>query len=207
MKEAGIGGVEINPIKFPQRTDDLGKPSLQWLGEEWLNALEHTFAEAKFLGLTCDLIVGSGWPFGAEYLQGEERAQIVLIGTKKLEGKLDFEASVFDLLKEADPAVSSPHARRKMEILSVKLVPDPLNKMEEVQDLTHQLKTGFITVPIAQGKFVLYTLVKIDSFLEVINGAPGADGPVLNHFDKAAVAKYLNHMSDGQLDSRYGSGI
>ncbi len=75
--------------------------------------MQHTFAEAKSLGLTCDLIVGSGWPFGAEYLVGEERAQIVLIGTKKLEGKIDYEASLFDLFKEADPAVSSPYPRRK----------------------------------------------------------------------------------------------
>ncbi|ULT22296.1 hypothetical protein KUH03_22905 [Sphingobacterium sp. E70] len=26
LKEAGIGGVEINPISFPKRTDDLGFP-------------------------------------------------------------------------------------------------------------------------------------------------------------------------------------
>lgn len=197
LKEAGIGGVEINPIKFPPRTDDLGKPSLQWLGEEWLDCLEHTFAEAKKLGLTCDLIVGSGWPFGAEYLEGEERAQIMLIGTKRIEGKMNFEASLFDLLKEADPAVTSPHARRKMEIVSVKLAPDPMKSLDEVKDLTSQVASGFITASIPQGKFVLYTLVKIHGFLEVINGAPGADGPVLNHYDKAAVSKYLNHMSDG----------
>lgn len=197
LKEAGIGGVEINPIKFPARTDDLGKPSLRWLSDEWIDALQHTFSEAKSLGLTCDLLVGSGWPFGANYLQGEERAQIVLIGTKKLEGAMDYEASVFDLLKEADPAVSSPYARRQMEILSVKLVPDPFIKIEEVQDFTHQLKTGYITIAVPKGKFFLYTLLKISGFLEVINGAPGADGTVLNHYDKAAVSKYLNHMSNG----------
>ncbi|MGI8635126.1 MAG: glycosyl hydrolase, partial [Segetibacter sp.] len=197
LKEAGIGGVEINPVKFPARTDDMGIPSLRWLGDEWIAALQHVFTEAKSLSLTCDLIVGSGWPFGAEYLQGEERAQIVLIGTKKLEGKIDYEASVFDLLKEADPAVSSPYARRKMEILSVKLVPDPFKSMDEVIDLSHQIKTGYITTTIPKGKYVLYALVKIAGFLEVINGAPGADGPVLNHYDKAAVTKYLNHMSDG----------
>ncbi len=30
MKDAGIGGVEINPIKFPNKADDMGKahPSL-----------------------------------------------------------------------------------------------------------------------------------------------------------------------------------
>lgn len=197
LKDAGIGGVEINPIKFPARTDDMGKPSLRWLSDEWLDALQHTFSEAKALGITCDLIVGSGWPFGAEYLEGEERAQLVLIGTKKLEGKIDYEASLFDLLKEADPAVSSPYPRRKMEILSVKLVPDPFTDMAQVKDLSHQIKSGYITATIPKGKYVLYALVKIDGFLEVINGAPGADGPVLNHYDKAAVTKYLTHMSDG----------
>ena len=36
LKEAGIGGVEINPVEFPSRSegDDLGKPSLKWLSEE-----------------------------------------------------------------------------------------------------------------------------------------------------------------------------
>ena len=29
LKEAGIGGVEINPIAFPTYCDSLGKPSLQ----------------------------------------------------------------------------------------------------------------------------------------------------------------------------------
>src|SRR5512136_736717 len=74
LKESGIGGVEINPVEFPTRFegDDLGKPSLKWLSDEWIDMLKVVFEEAKSLGMTCDLIVGSGWPFGAEYLQGEE---------------------------------------------------------------------------------------------------------------------------------------
>src|SRR5579872_554095 len=99
MKEAGIGGVEINPIKFPARTDDLGKPSIEWLSPEWIDLLQFTLKEAASLGLTCDLIVGSGWPFGAEYLRGEERSQVVVIATHKLEGPLDYEVSSFDLFK------------------------------------------------------------------------------------------------------------
>lgn len=196
LKEAGIGGVEINPIKFPGRTDDLDISSLPWLSDPWTDALQHTFREAKALGLTCDLIVGSGWPFGAEYLQGDEQAQIMLIGTKRLEGKMDYEASIFDLIKEADPAVSSPYARRKLEVLSVQLVPEPFNRMDQIKDLSHQIKDGYISATIPRGNWVLYALVKISGFLEVINGAPGANGPVLNHYNKEAVAKYLNHMSD-----------
>ena len=70
LKDAGVGGVEINPIAFPSSGDDLGKKSLTWLGDEWINMLQVAFDEAKRLGMTCDLIVGSGWPFGAETLQG-----------------------------------------------------------------------------------------------------------------------------------------
>jgi hypothetical protein len=74
LKAAGIGGVEINPVAFPSRFDgdDLGSPSLKWLSEEWSSMLRVAFEEAKRLGMTCDLIVGSGWPFGSEDLAEEE---------------------------------------------------------------------------------------------------------------------------------------
>ena len=33
LKSVGIGGVEINPIKFPENTDDLGVKPLTWLSD------------------------------------------------------------------------------------------------------------------------------------------------------------------------------
>ena len=59
LKDAGIGGVEINPIEFPSRIegDDLGIKSSQWLSDEWIEMLQITFAEAKKLGISsysCD---------------------------------------------------------------------------------------------------------------------------------------------------------
>jgi len=196
LKNAGIGGVEINPIKFPARTDNMDKPSVQWLSDEWTELLKFAFDEAKSLGMTCDLIVGSGWPYGAEWLEGEERSQVVVIGTKKLEGPLDYEVSIFELFKEADPAISSPFAGRKMEMLSVTLAPSVINSMEDLKDLSNQIASGTIRCSIPTGKHVLYSLVKINGFMEVIQGAPGATGPVLNHYNKAAVEKYLRKMSN-----------
>lgn len=196
LKDAGIGGVEINPISFPSNTDDMGIASLEWLSDEWIEQLRFTLAEAKSLGMTCDLLAGTGFPFGAEFLEGEERCQVVVIGVKKFEGPMNTEISLFDLFKEADPATLSPYSGRTMKILEVKLVPDPLNNIEEAINLTNQIKNDVVKLTIPKGKYAVYALVKIDGFMKVIQGAPGGRGPVLNHFNGAAVKKYLNRITN-----------
>lgn len=204
LKSAGIGGVEINPIQFPKRTDDLGKRSLVWLSEEWIDMLDHTLKETKRLGLVADLLVGSGWPFGAEFLHGEECAEIITIGVKKMEGQFDFEISLFDLIKQADPAIVSPSSLRESVVQKVYLVPDPMTSLDQVKDLSEQIPNGYIKATLPLGRWAVCAQVITRSFQSVLNGAPGANGPVLNHFNKAAVEKYLNHMTD-TIQQKIGS--
>lgn len=196
LKDAGIAGVEINPIAFPSQTDDMNIKSLDWLSDEWLDMLKFTFEEAKSLGMTCDLIVGTGFPFGGEFLTDDERSKVISLGVKKFDGPLSEEFSLFDLYKEADPQITNPYSGRKPEMLSVKLVPDPLNSIEEVKDLSEQIKNGYIKLSVPEGKYAIYTLVKMEGFQKVIVGAPGGRGPVVNHLDKNAVNKYLNRISN-----------
>ncbi|MDT8402038.1 MAG: glycosyl hydrolase [Bacteroidales bacterium] len=198
LKNAGIGGVEINPIEFPSRQegDDLGIPSLQWLSREWIEMLQHTLNEAKNQGMTCDLIVGSGWPFGSETLSRDERAQVMLLNAIELEGPGAHEISRFTIFKGADPGVSVPYPGRTFDLISLKLVPDPVNKPDEAIDLDDKIMDEVISFKIPEGRHYLYALVRVNSFASVINGAPGAAGPILNHMDRKAVRKYLDHMSD-----------
>ena len=196
LKEAGIGGVEINPISFPSDTDDMGIPSVEWLSNEWIDLLKFTLSEAKKLDLTCDLLAGTGFPFGAEFLEGEERAQVVVTAVKKLTGPLKTEISLFDLFKEADPATLSPYTGRKMKILALNVVPDPLNSFDKVKNITDRIVDGVVKIELPKGKFAIYALVKIEGFMKVIQGAPGGSGPVLNHFNEKAVEKYLNKITD-----------
>jgi len=190
-----LGGVEINPIKFPPKTNDLGIPSVKWLCAEWIDVLQFTLNEAKSLGLSCNLIVGSGWPYGAEWLEFEERTQIVCLAVRKFKGPLDFEVSLFELFREADPAVTSPYIGRRMELISVHLVPSPLNTIQDLKSISVQECKENCKLSVGEGDFALYALVSINGFMEVINGAPGANGPVLNHYSKAAVDKFLDKMS------------
>ena len=196
LKEAGIGGVEINPISFPGKEDiALGKKSLVWLSDEWISMLQVVFDEAKRIGMTCDLIVGSGWPFGAESLPRDERASVMLTYAAKVDSGL-FEMSKFNLYKLVDPGVSIPNPRRTCELVSMKLAPDPINDLSEVVDVTDKFVDDVITLDIPEGPHFIYALIRFDSFASVINGAPGAAGSILNHMDAKAVRKYLDKMSD-----------
>ena len=213
LHDAGIGGVEINPIEFPaKRCDSIGFPSLKWLSDEWLDALEVTLREAKHLGMQCDLIVGSGWPFGAETLPMEHRAQVMLtFATPVLQGTnttlTDTAGNILtqtSLFHSVDPKVTEPNPDRQFELIALWLTPDSITDISQAiplplpsGDTLHSNITTFKHPPI------LYALVRCTSFASVINGAPGASGPILDHMNREAVLQYLNHMSS-TLERRLG---
>jgi hypothetical protein len=196
LRDAGFGGVEINPIAFPERTADMGITSIEWLSPDWLELLRFTLGEAASLGMTCDLIVGSGWPFGAPWLAADERSRVRVISAIKLEGPVDYEAVVADIIKDSYPTISAPFEGRVSKLISLHLVPSPLNSLDDVKEIPVEAGKKTYRIAVPSGSHLLYGLVEFDGFSEVINGAPGANGPVLNHYDKAAVEKYLRRMSD-----------
>lgn len=205
LKEAGIGGVEINPIEFPHRidNDDMGLESYRWLSDKWIDLLSYTFEEAKKQGIICDLIVGSGWPFGAETLAPEERAEVLLLNVDHIDGPCIFEKPRQEILDAIDPKVSVPCPDREFKIISMHLVPDPINSTDQAIDISEKSNDNLISIEVPVGKHALYSLVRVTSFASVINGAPGAAGPILDHMNKDAVTKYLNKMSSG-IESECG---
>ena len=201
LKEAGIGGVEINPIAFPTYCDSLGKPSLHWLSPEWIDMLKVCFDEAKRLDLTCDLLVGSGWPFGAEFLKEDERAQIVVNYAEPVTGPTTLTIIRDSLCEKAMPKVSSPYKGNTKELMMLRLYPNPVSNTNDYVDVIQT--DSLITIVVPEGEYTLAALVKITGFLEVINGAPGAAGPVLDHFNTEAVNRYLYNMSD-KIETQIG---
>ena len=210
LKEAGIGGVEINPIAFPTYCDSIGKVSLQWLSPEWNNMLKVCFDEAKQLDMTCDLLVGSGWPFGAEFLKEDERAQIVVNYAETVTGPTTLTIIRDSLCAKAMPKVSSPYKGNTKELMLLKLYPNPASNGKDgitiwsaLRQAQGPLPDSVFSIEVPEGDYTLAALVKINGFLEVINGAPGAAGPVLDHFNTEAVNRYLYNMSD-KIEAQIG---
>jgi hypothetical protein len=196
LKALGVGGVEINSIRFPDTSDAMDYKELTWLSDEWLEMVDFTLKAAKERGIICDIIMGSGWPFGAEYLEKEEQTQVMALGTKDLTGPQTFTLTNAELVKMVDPAFSSKNTKSFKELKMMRLAPASLDSMDAVVNMDAQTDKDSITINVPEGKFVLYFLVKITGYMNVILGAPGAAGPVLNHFNKEAVQKYINKMSD-----------
>lgn len=203
LKDAGIGGVEINPISFPSGADTIDTKPLKWLSDEWIDMLKVVFDEADRIGIQCDLIIGSGWPFGAEDLPRDERAEVLLTYALPVPSGERLEMSTFHIFKEIDPGVTIVNPRRTPELVSVCLAPDPMGSLDDAIDLSGNVKDGIISVDVPEGKWQLYAMVKFESFASVINGAPGAAGSILNHMDAAAVRRYLDHMADA-IEAKLG---
>jgi hypothetical protein len=196
LKGLGIGGVEINSIRFPETSDPMQYKEMTWLSDEWLDMIDFTLKAAKERGIICDIIMGSGWPFGGEFLKKDEQTQLMALGTRDVTGPQTLTVTTAELLKAVNPALSAKNPNPFKDLQFVRLAPASMDSLDKVIDLDAQVGKDTITVNVPDGKHVLYFLVKITGYMEVIYGAPGAAGPVLNHFNGDAVKMYLNKMSD-----------
>ena len=89
MRAAGIGGVEINTIGMPEEASAASlaaHPEVSWLSPEWDRLVGLTAEAARDRGMTTDLIVGSGWPFGGPRVPTEETSGRVIFQRYEVAG-------------------------------------------------------------------------------------------------------------------------
>ena len=165
--------------------------------------------EARRLGMGCDLLVGSGWPFGMETIPMKQRAQVMLTYATEIDWSNNTNNEPFVITKQqifdaVDPKVTEPNADRQFELVDLFVVPDSVYSIYQRNDYyplgdtirlypLEQIATGWHSSP--NNKYVLYALVRCTSFASVINGAPGASGPILDHMNGEAVRHFLNNLS------------
>lgn len=202
LKAQGISGVEINPVAFPKGADPKDHQTLNWLSAEWLAVLKTTLIAAKERGITCDIIVGSGWPFGGEFLKEDEQIQLLALGTRNLKGPQQFSIKKEDLLAETN--FLKKRESGSMELFGLRLSAAKLDAFDPGTDLHSQIKDTEIIIDVPPGDHVLYSVVKLTGYASVTLGSPGASGPVLDHYNKAAVQRYLERMSDA-ITSKIGN--
>ncbi len=221
MKAAGIGGVEINTIGMPEEASAASlaaHPEVSWLSPEWDRLIGLTAEAARNRGMTTDLIVGSGWPFGGRFLKPEEQTQRVLLVKRMLHGPsraVFTRAELMEMMPAAKPGEKpepSPTPTNR-QLLFLRLLPASAAQgtfTAGTDLIAGSGQDGRVVIEVPAGDFSLYIGTWQTGFTYVKLGAPGADGPVVNHFDAAAVRKYLDHMSSNlspALQGNLGSAL
>lgn len=195
MRAAGIGGVEINTIQFPDMTSDtVGCAALEWLSPAWIDAVRTAADGCRERGMTCDVIVGSGWPFGAEYLRPDQQVQQLYPVTIDVRGGR-FEIDRQQVLDLAHAPIMSFREPEK-ELLYIRLMPKQVAEFTPGVSYDCLAANETIAIDVPEGEWVLYFFVRRTGYMRVILGAPGASGPVVNHLDAKAVRSYLDNFSD-----------
>lgn len=203
LYQAGIGGVEINPIQLPAG-DTAGYPIHEWLSDDWIELVQTAVAECNKRGMVTDIIVGSGWPYGAEFLPRDQQLQMLTVETFNLKGGSSLVLKRDEFLNNLKLHIGSAYDHPLKELLYLRLMPKHIDHFTEGQNLDSLASQEQIIIEAPEGEdYVLYCLVKVTGYMRVINGAPGAAGPVLNHFDRTAVEQFLNRMSD-RMNSKMG---
>lgn len=197
LNAAGIGGVEINPIRFPAPRDELNIPSLDWLSTEWCEMVAIAARGARDRGMEADIIVGSGWPFGGRFLPREHQTKMLSVVRKRVAGPKEVVVTRQEVLDSSRLALHSKNDDVFKVIELVRITPARVSSFTPGEDLTPQFVDGVLTATVPEGEHILHFFVVQEGFQAVINGAPGSDGPVLNHFSRESTEYYLQHMSEG----------
>src|SRR6266567_6608583 len=193
MKEAGIGGFEVQPV-YPLTLDDPGRgfQNYPFLSDQFIAALRFTAAQARELGLRFDLTLGSGWPYGGPNIPITQAA-----------GALRFQAVA---LRPGVDEAPLPYIGAGEELIAVFLERgDAKNFETETGQEIADIRNGRVRLPPGlDGHHALLFFIAGRTGQTVKRPAVGAEGFVLDHYDRAAIENHLQFVGD-RLMQAFGS--
>jgi hypothetical protein len=188
MKEAGIGGVELACV-YPLALDGDGIHTFPFLSDEHIDALRFTAGKARELGLRVDLTVGSGWSYGGAQVPITESAAKLRVERVRIDG--------------GQRRVPIPDITTGEKLLAAFLVPvkgDAIatDSFREVTDL----KDGVAWLPAGlEGSHEVLFFIASRTGVLVNRRAVGAEGFLLDHYDRVATTNYLKNVGDRLLQA------
>jgi len=187
MKDAGIGGFEVQPV-YPLEldNDETAIKTLPFLSDEFLEALRFTSDKAKELGMRFDLTLGSGWPFGGptvsiDHAAGRLRYEHVNVGPNTRFVKV--------------PSVGAGEKLLGVFVANVEDKDMVLDSAREVTNIADGLVDLGNTSDGQRSKEVMF-FISSHTGMQVKRPAVGAEGFVLDHLNREATDSYLKSVGD-----------
>ncbi len=190
MKAEGIGGVEIATL-YPLALDDskTGFHNQKFLSDEHVDAIRFAAATARTLGLRVDITLGSGWPFGGPHIPVTKAAGELRVETMPVPPGTD--------------SIAVPDIATGEQLIAAFLAP---------------VRNNQVSLPDAkQASSIANGRLRISPALDVANDAiffissrtgmtvkrpaVGAEGFVLDHYDRSAIETHLHAVGDRFMEA------
>lgn len=171
MKAGGYGGVEIQPV-YPMELDDpaRGIRNVPYLSPEFLDAISFVNASANANALRVDITLASGWPYGGPHIAPAHAAARL--------------RSVVTALPAGQASAIAPAIMSGEKLLATFIGADAAS-------LT--LLEGAIVSEVTPRVLVSYIASRTGQ--QVKRPALGAEGFVLDHLSRSAVAHHLDQVA------------
>jgi hypothetical protein len=178
MKAGGIGGVEVQPV-YPVVLDDPAKGlrNLPYLSDDFISALRFAADHARELDLRMDLTIGSGWPYGGPHVGADQAA-----------GKLRIARVAVTPLTQR---VAAPHVGAGEQFIAAFLGDLDLGGVHD----------GVVFLPDGHRSGDVLFFIASRTGMMVKRAAVGAEGFVVNHYDRHALDGYLKNVGDRLLQA------
>ena len=189
MKEGGIGGFEVQPV-YPLALDDpkTGIRNLPFLSAEFLEALRFTSETARKLGLRMDLTLGSGWPYGGPQVPVAQAAGRLRSERVRVEG--------------GARRVAVPDTGGGEALLAVFAAPVQNDRIvaEKLRQINARPEDGVLALPAGlEGPHEILFFISSRTGQQVKRPAVGAEGFVVDHYDRSATQAYLSAVGDPMM--------
>lgn len=190
MKQAGIGGVEVQPV-YPLALDNpaTGFHNFPYLSDEFIGDLRFAAVKARELGLRMDVTLGSGWPYGGPHIPVTQAAGALRVATVPV-----------PLGAHSIPA---PDIGAGEKLLAAFLAPGELKNFRAADSQRDsEIEDGRLLLPGEMpGLHVVLFFIASRTGMMVKRPAIGAEGFVLDHFDRAAIANHLHTVGERLLEA------
>lgn len=184
MKAGGIGGVEVQTT-YPLDMDDAaaGLHNYPFLSQDYLESLRFAANKARELGLRFDLTLGSGWPYGGPSVSVAESAGMLRV--------------IATPITEGENSVALPSTETGEKFLAAFLVRHSQGAAvtEGAQQLS-DIRDGRLSLPRSVGPHEVLFFVASHTGQQVKRPAIGAEGFVVDPYDRTAIENYLHAVGD-----------
>ena len=182
MKEGGIGGFEVQPV-YPLELDNPANRvrNFPYLTAEFIDDLHFVGMKARELGLRFDLTLGSGWPYGGPHIPIAQAA-----------GRLRVERVT---VPAGATSVAVPELAEGDSLIAAFIGSERLTEIDG----------GHVHLPPdSQNARMVQFFIASHTRMMVKRAAIGAEGLVLDHYDRAAVENHLRTVGD-RLAQAFGN--